>query len=110
MSFYFVDPETFKRYKDEILRLSDSFQVDIHEHLKESERKRPLSDAEIARQLGLDERVVREIRVVAERDFYPMDEWEKALDFKREACREYHKRGVGYATEKYIKKKKMGEK
>ena len=29
--------------------------------------------------MGLEERVVREIRVVAERDEYPIDEWEKAL-------------------------------
>ncbi len=106
MSFFFVDPETYRKHKDEILRLSDSFQVNIHEHLKEGERRRPLSDAEIALALGLDEKVVREIRVVAERDFYPIDEWEKALDFKREACRAYHARGVGYATEKYIRQKK----
>ncbi len=106
MSFYFLDPATYRKYKDEVLRLSDSFQINIQEHLKKGERRRPLSDAEIAQKLGLEERLVREIRVVAERDFYPIDEWEKALDFKRQACREYHKRGVSYATEKYIKKRK----
>ena len=106
MSFYFVDPETYRKYKDQVLKLSDSFQVDIHEHLEKGKRGRPLSDAEIAAKLGLDERVVREIRVVAERDCYPIDEWEKAIDFKREACREYAKRGMSYATEKYVRKAK----
>ncbi|NUQ35239.1 MAG: hypothetical protein HUU29_09895 [Planctomycetaceae bacterium] len=108
MSFHFVDPETYAKYKDEVLRLSDSFQISIHEHLKPGQRGRPLSDAEIAEKLKLDVRVVREIRVVAERDYYPVDEWEKALEFKRNACLEYSKRGMSYATGKYVKKKQDG--
>jgi hypothetical protein len=32
---------------------------------------------------------VTEIRVVAERDCYPLDEWERAIEFKRKACAEW---------------------
>jgi len=35
------------------------------------------------------EQVVTEIRCVAERDLYGLDEWEKAIQFKRQACQEY---------------------
>ncbi len=96
MGFFFIDPETYERHKDEVLRLSNSFQVNIHEHLPANERTRGLSDREIAEKLGLEERVVREIRVVAERDFYPLDEWEKAIDFKDKACRAFAKHGLSY--------------
>jgi ribosome-binding protein aMBF1 (putative translation factor) len=96
MSFFFVEPELYKKYKDEILRLSDSRQVNIHEHLPPSERQRGLSDKEIAAKLELDERVVREIRVVAERDYYPIDEWEKAIEFKDKACRAFARHGNSY--------------
>ena len=96
MGFFFIDPEIYKRYKDEILRLSDSFQVNIQEHLPAETRQRGLSDKEIADKLGLEERVVREIRVVAERDYYDLDEWEKAIQFKDKACRAFSKRGLSY--------------
>ena len=96
MGFFFIDPETYERHKDEVLRLSNSFQVNVHEQLPAAERTRGLSDREIASQLGLEERVVREIRVVAERDFYDLDEWEKAIDFKDKACRAFAKHGLSY--------------
>ena len=96
MGFFFVEPELYHRYKDEVLRLSNSFQVNIHEHLPAEQRKRGLSDQEIAEQLGLEERVVREIRVVAERDYYPIDEWEKAIEFKDKACRAFARHGNAY--------------
>ena len=96
MGFFFIDPETYERHKDEVLRLSNSFQVNIHEHLPAAKRTRGLSDREIAQKLGLEERVVREIRVVAERDFYDLDEWEKAIDFKDKACRAFAKHGLSY--------------
>ena len=96
MGFFFVDPEVYRTYKDEVLRLSDSRQVNIHEHLPADQRQRGLSDKEIAERLGLDERVVREIRVVAERDYYPLDEWEKAIEFKDKACRAFAKHGNSY--------------
>ena len=104
MGFYFVDPNTYKKYKDEVLSYSQSVQVNTQEFLPEDKRKRPLSDKEIAVKMGLDERVVREIRVVAERDEYPIDEWEKALEFKDKACREYARSGLSSVTKKYLKK------
>ena len=52
--------------------------------------------------LGIEERVVREIRCVAEREYYPVDEWERALEFKDRACKGYAEYGVAYATKKYI--------
>ena len=80
MGIFRLDPEMYRRYKDEVLRLSNSFQrID----------RRCLSDAEIAAKLGLSERVVTEIRCVAERDCYSLDEWEKAIEFKDRACREW---------------------
>ncbi len=96
MGFFFIEPEVYSQYKDEVLRLSNSFQVNIHEHLPADKRQRGLSDQEIAAKLGLEERVVREIRVVAERDYYPLDEWEKAIEFKDKACRAFARHGNSY--------------
>ncbi|HXJ83293.1 MAG TPA: hypothetical protein VMS64_31995 [Candidatus Methylomirabilis sp.] len=80
MGIFRLDPETYRRYKDDVLRLCNSFQrID----------RRGLSDAEIATELGLPERVVTEIRCVAERDCYSLDEWEKAIEFKDQACRDW---------------------
>ena len=62
MGFYFVDSETYEKYKDEVLFYSQSVQVNTQEFLPEDNRKRPLSDKEIAVKMGLDERAVREIR------------------------------------------------
>jgi hypothetical protein len=80
MSFFRLDPALYARHKDEVLRLANSFQ---------RIGQRGLSDREIAARLGLDERTVTEIRVVAERDCYPLDEWERAIEFKRRACAEW---------------------
>jgi hypothetical protein len=96
MGFFFLDPKTYQQHKDEVLRLSNSIQVDIHEHLPPEKRRRGLSDGEIAERLGLEERVVREIRVVAERDYYDLAEWEKAIEFKDRACRAYAREGLSY--------------
>ena len=80
MGVFRLDPEVYRRFKDEVLRLSNSLQrID----------RRGLSDREIAERLGLDERTVTEIRCVAERDVYPLDEWERAIEFKRKACAEW---------------------
>lgn len=89
MGSFAVDPELYRRYKDTILELANSFQRDINEHLPPGQRRRGLSDREIAERLGLEERVVTEIRCVAERDRYGLEEWERAIEFKRKACREY---------------------
>ena len=96
MSFFFVEPEVFRKYKDEVLRLSDSTQINFQEHLPVEERRRGLSDKEIAERLELDERTVCEIRVVAERDVYGLEEWQKAIEFKDKACRAFAKHGLSY--------------
>lgn len=87
MGVFTVDPAVYRQYKDEVLRLSNSFQRNIKIDLPN--RMRGLSDKEIAECLGLDERTVSEIRCVAERDCYGLDEWERAIAFKEKACREY---------------------
>lgn len=75
-----LDPQVYTRHKDDVLKLSNSFQrID----------QPGLSDKQIAERLGLDERTVTEIRCVAERDCYPLEEWEKAIEFKRKACLEW---------------------
>ena len=80
MTVFKLDPEVYKRYKDEVLKLCNSFQkID----------QPGLSDKQIAERLGLDERTVTEIRCVAERDCYSLDEWEKAIEFKRRATLEW---------------------
>ena len=106
MGFYFVDPETYKKYKDDVMQYSQSVQVNYQEFLPEEERRPGLSDKQIAEKLNLEERVVREIRVVAERDTYSIDEWERALNFKEKACREYAKSGMSSVTKKYFNKLK----
>ncbi len=80
MGVFKVGPETYKKYKDEVLRLCNSFQ---------EIGKRGLSDKEIAERLGLDEQTVTEIRCVAERDVYPLDEWQEAIEFKRKAAKDW---------------------
>ena len=106
MGFYFVDPDTYKKYKDEVLELSHAVQVNFQEHLPAAKRHPGLSDRQIAEKLGLDLQVVREIRCVAERDKYPLDEFEEAIRFKDKACRDYAKRGVSAVMEKYVKASK----
>ena len=106
MAFYFVDPETYNKYKDEILELSHAVQVNFQEHLPAEKRQPGLTDQQIADKLGLELRVVREIRCVAERDKYPIDEFEAAIRFKEKACRDYAKRGMSAVMEKYVKESK----
>ena len=103
MAFYFVDPEIYKKYKDEILELSHAVQVNFQEHLPAEKRQPGLTDGQIADKLGLELEVVREIRCVAERDKYPIDEFEAAIRFKEKACRDYAKRGMSAVMEKYVK-------
>ena len=89
----------------QVLALSNSVQVNINEHLRDK-RVGCLSDKEIGEKLGLDEKVVREIRVVAERDYYPIEEWDEAIRFKKEACEGFAKSGVAFKMKKYAKAKK----
>ena len=102
MGFYFVDPKTYERYKDEVLELSHAVQINFQEHLPADKRRLGLSDRQIAEKLGLEEHVVREIRCVAERDKYSLDEFEEAMRFKQKACRDYATRGMSAATKKFV--------
>ena len=106
MGFYFVDPQTYKKYKDEVLELSHAVQINFQEHLPADKRQPGLSDKQIAEKLGLEEKVVREIRCVAERDKYSLDEFEEAIRFKEKACRDYSVKGMSAVMEKYVKKSK----
>ncbi len=103
MGFYFVDPDTYRKYKDEVLDLSHAVQVNFQEHLPADERHPALSDKQISAKLGIEERVVREIRCVAERDKYSIDEWEEAIRFKDETCRNFVREGMSSVMKKYKK-------
>ena len=93
--FHVVDPDLYDRYRKEIVALTNSYQVDINEFLPDDgTRKRGLSDAEIAERLGLDVRDVTEIRVVAEHDEYPIEEYEASARFKDAAAASYFEGGV----------------
>ena len=102
MGFYFVDPETYRKYRDQVLELSHGIQVNFQEHLPADKRRPGLSDREIAERLGIEERVAREIRCVAERDKYPLDEFEAAIRFKDKACRDYASGGMSSVMGKYV--------
>ncbi len=109
MGFYFVDPDTYNKHKEEVLELSHGVQINFQEHLPADKRQPGLSDKQIAEKLGLEEKVVREIRCVAERDRYPIDEFEAAIRFKERACREYAKKGMSAVMQKYVRKSKVPE-
>ena len=76
---YFVDPEVYEQYREAVLEMSNSVQVNLPEHLPPEQRKPCRSDAEIAEALGLDEATVREIRCVAEREYYPVTRAQRRL-------------------------------
>jgi ribosome-binding protein aMBF1 (putative translation factor) len=107
MTFYFVDPKTYKKYKDQVLDLSHAVQINFQEHLPADKRKPGLSDRQIAEKLSLEEKVVREIRCVAERDKYSLDEFEEAIKFKEKSCRDYSAKGMSAVMEKYVKKSRI---
>jgi hypothetical protein len=102
MGFFYVDPKTYAAHRDSVLALSNSIQINHAEHLPPSERTPALSDEQIAERLGLDTATVREIRCVAEREYYGLDEWQKAITFKDTACRAYAKQGLSSVTRKYF--------
>jgi len=92
--FHVVDPELYERYRAEIVQLSNSHQRNRNEFLDADVRERGLSDAEIAERLGLDVRDVTEIRVIAEHDEYPIEEYEASARFKDAAAASYSSGGV----------------
>ena len=100
---YFVDPETYEKYREAVLEMSNSVQINLPEHIPPEERRPCRSDREIADELGLDEATVREIRCVAEREYYGLEEWQKAIDFKDTACRGYARQGLSFVTKKHLK-------
>jgi ribosome-binding protein aMBF1 (putative translation factor) len=106
MGFSFVDPDTYHRYKDRVLELSNAVQVNYQEHLPAERRRPALSDEQIAEKLGIEADVVREIRCVAERDKYGLDEFEAAIRFKDEACRAFAKRGISAVMAPHVQKAK----
>ena len=106
MGFYFVDPKTYQKYKDKVLELSHAVQINFQEQLPADQRQPGFTDSQIAERLGIEERVVREIRCVAERDKYPIDEFEAAIRFKDKACRDYAARGMSSVMGKYVERAK----
>ena len=107
MGFYFVDPQTYQQYKDKVLEMSHSVQVNFQEQLPIEKRQPGFTDQQIAEKLGLEERTVREIRCVAERDKYPLEEFEEAIRFKDKACREYAVKGMSSVMSKYVERSKQ---
>jgi len=101
---YFVDPEIYEKYREAVLEMSNSVQVNLPEHIPPEERRPCRSDREIAETLGLVEATVREIRCVAEREYYGLEEWQKAIDFKDKACRGYARQGLSFVTKKHLKR------
>ena len=59
MGFYYVDPEIYRKYKDQVLEMSQAIQINYTENLHPSKRKPGFSDRQIAEKLGIDERIVR---------------------------------------------------
>ena len=102
MSDFFIDPALYARYRDDVLALSNSVQRNYAHHLDPATRTPALSDAQIGERLGLEATVVKEIRCVAEREYYSLDEWQKAIEFKERACREYARKGLSSVTAKYV--------
>jgi hypothetical protein len=80
---YCVPVDVYNKYKDEILRLSLSYQewVAAEDDSVILRRVNQLADTEIAAKIGLDEDTVRRIRCMAEWDI-PMEVWRNAAEFK----------------------------
>lgn len=108
MSSFYIDPATYRQYRDQVIALSQSIQVNYPENLPPEKRRPGLSDEQIAEQLGLDKCTVAEIRCVAEREYYGIEEWQKAIEFKDRACRGYAKSGLGFTTRELFRKARQG--
>jgi len=106
MAFYFVDPEIYRKYRDQVVEMAQSIQVNYPEHMPADQRQPGFSDEQIGDKLGLDPRTVAEIRCVAEREAYDVDEWEKAVAFKDKQCRGYAEQGLSFTTKKYFDARK----
>jgi hypothetical protein len=54
MDSFFIDPDLYEKHRDEVLQLSNSIQLNIHEHFSDEQRGARHSDREIGDKLGLD--------------------------------------------------------
>ncbi len=86
---YCVPLEVYRKYKDQVLRLSLSYSkwVAPQDGGVLLERVNQLSDGELGERLDLDEDTVRKIRCMAEWDL-PMEVLRNAAEFKRRRHRE----------------------
>lgn len=73
-----VSPPIYEKYKDRILRMSNSFQ-----RFEPGKKQRGMSDEQIAKKLGLTEEEVTEIRCIAEVETPPLENWKEAIRHKR---------------------------
>jgi hypothetical protein len=80
-----VPPEVYEKYKDDVMRLSLSFQqwTAPEDGGVILDKVNQLSDAEIAEKLNLPEDTVRKIRCMTEWDV-PVEVWRNAAEFKRQ--------------------------
>lgn len=85
----YISPELYEKYKEKVLSMSLSFQNYVG--LRHVREESCLSDAEIARKLGLSREDVTEIRTVAEIDLLPSDTWLKSDEEKRNKCLAFFK-------------------
>ena len=83
---YTVSPETYEKYKDYILKHSNTSQRFVGGTIIE---RRGKSVAELAQELGISERDVEEIRSIAKRAAAPLSLWAQAEEFKHQRAREF---------------------
>ena len=82
---YCVPPDIYDKYKDDVMRLSLSYQrwTAPEDGGVILNKVGQLSDGEIAKKLDLDEDTVRKIRCMTEWDV-PPEVWRNAAEFKRQ--------------------------
>jgi hypothetical protein len=85
----YISPDIYNKYKQQVLDMSLAVQnyVGIEQQRVES----CLTDAEMAKKLGLSVAQVREIRAIAFNDLHPADMWLDSDEEKRLKCQRYFK-------------------
>ena len=98
-----VSPELYKKYKTIVLEYSNA----VHDS-----RRRGLTHAEIAENIGLTEEEVREILAVAEKDL-PSAWWPEADEFKKRSTLKSlgmgEGRGLGRSRKRRAQSAKAGQ-
>ncbi|MFC1815489.1 hypothetical protein ACFL0M_05985 [Thermodesulfobacteriota bacterium] len=84
---FFISEGLYQKHKDYILKYSNVRQKFIKGEVIE----RAKSDLELARELGLTSREVREIRSRAKLEMVPYEDWKKAAAFKDSRCKQFLK-------------------